>query len=58
MCLMVDMVVTGCAGALQVGDTALVKAACMEHEAVVRVLVDAGADKDLQNKVGWARIGS
>jgi len=24
----------------------------------VRVLVDAGADKDLQNKVGWARIGS
>ena len=50
--------VTGCAGALQVGETALMKAADVCEEAVVRVLVDAGADKDLQNKVGWARIGS
>ena len=48
-----------CAAALQeYGDTALIWAANIGHEAVVRVLVDAGANKDLQNKVGWARIGS
>ena len=45
-------------GALQDGKTALLLAAQNKHEAVVRVLVDAGADKDLQRKVGWARIGS
>ena len=47
-----------CAGALQRGQTALISAAYEGHEAVVRVLMDAGADKDLQSKVGWARIGS
>ena len=47
-----------CAAALQNGDKALIWAANNGHEAVVRVLVDAGADKDLQSKVGWARIGS
>ena len=42
---------------LQDGSTALMEAALQGHEAVVRVLVDAGADKDLQNEVDWARIG-
>ena len=47
-----------CVGALQDGRTALMEAAFMGREAVVRILLDAGAAKDLQDNVCWASIGS
>jgi len=47
-----------CVGALQAGTTALMKAAQWGRDAVVRILVDAGAAKDLQDEVCWASIGS